>query len=275
VRATSSLEEAVADRECLLAMGPSHVMREVMSEARDFVGGRPLLVSAAKGIEDGTQRRMSEVLEEVFGAEFADHIAAVSGPSFAREIAKGLPTAITAAARKPATVELVQQTIRTPMFRVYGSTDVVGVEVGGAAKNVIAIAAGVSDGLGLGSSSRAALITRGVAEIGRLVGDLGGDARTVSGLSGVGDIVLTCTGDLSRNRTVGLRIGKGEKLADILSGMKMVAEGVHNSKSVCELAARSGTDMPIAEQVRKLLHEDKPAREVIGEFMSRQSKPEF
>lgn len=275
VRATSDLGEAVADREVLLAMGPSHVLREVMEAARPCIHGQPLIVSAAKGIEEGTHLRMSEVLEEVFGPEAADRIAVLSGPSFAREIAKGLPTAVTAAARDVDTVREVQETLRTPMFRIYGSRDLVGVEVGGAAKNVIAIAAGVSDGLGLGSSSRAALITRGVAEIGRLVEDLGGDARTVSGLSGVGDIVLTCTGDLSRNRTVGLRIGKGEKLADILAGMKMVAEGVHNSKSVCELAAKAGTEMPIAEQVRKLLHEDKPAREVIGEFMSRQSKPEF
>lgn len=275
MRATSDLEDAVRDREALLAMGPSHVLREVMVEARAFLNGTPLVVSAAKGIEEGTHKRMSEVLEDVLGPEFQGRIAALSGPSFAREIAAGMPTAVTAAARASETVEQVQLIFRTPMFRIYSCTDLVGVEVGGAAKNVIAIAAGVSDGLGLGSSSRAALITRGVAEISRLVSDLGGDPRTVSGLSGVGDIVLTCTGDLSRNRTVGLRIGKGEKLKDVLAGMKMIAEGVHNSKSVCELARQAGTEMPIAEQVRKLLHEDKPAREVIGEFMSRQSKPEF
>lgn len=272
---TSSLAVATADREMLLAAMPSHVLRPVLSEARTHVSGQPFLVSAAKGIEEGSLKRMSEVLEDIFGAEASPRIAALSGPSFAREIAQGMPTAVTVAASAQATAEAVQAAFNGPTFRVYSSTDPIGVEIGGAVKNVIAIAAGVSDGLGLGSSSRAALITRGVAEVGRLVAKLGGDRQTVSGLSGVGDMVLTCTGDLSRNRTVGMRIGKGESLSQILGSMKMVAEGVHNSKTVCALAQRAGVEMPISEQIRLMLHADKPARQVVGEFMRRQAKPEF
>lgn len=275
LRATADIADATAGRALLLIMGPSHVLRAVLEQARPHISADAYLVSAAKGIEEGSGLRMTEVIADVIGGAAVGRIAALSGPSFAREIVAGIPTAVTIAAGDESSAVAVQDALRTPMFRTYRSRDVVGVEVSGAAKNVIAIAAGVSDGLGLGSSSRAALITRGVAEVGRLVEALGGEARTVSGLAGVGDIVLTCTGDMSRNRTVGLRIGRGEKLRDILAGMKMVAEGVHNSKSVCELAAGAGVEMPIAEQVRQLLQEDKPARQVIAEFMSRESKPEF
>lgn len=275
LRATSSIAEAVAQREFIVAVSPSHVIREVMLEARPHLTGVPCVVSAAKGVEEGTLLRMSEVLDEVLGPAFRGRVAALSGPSFAREVAAGMPTAVTAAAASAETAEVVQATFRAPTFRVYTSTDLIGVELGGAVKNVIAIAAGVSDGLGFGSSSRAALITRGVAEVARLVAKLGGDPQTVSGLSGVGDMVLTCTGDLSRNRTVGLRIGRGERLDDILSSMKMVAEGVRNSISVCALARRAGVELPIAEQIRLMLHEDKPAHQVVGDLMSRQAKPEF
>ena len=272
---TSTIAAAVSERELLLAVSPSHVMREVMSAARAHVTGLPYIVSASKGVEEGTLKRMSEVLAEVLGPEFSGRIAALSGPSFAREVAAGMPTAVTAAARNFHTAEAVQTVFQAPTFRVYSSTDLIGVELGGAVKNVIAIAAGVSDGLGLGSSSRAALITRGVAEVARLVAKMGGDPQTVSGLSGVGDMVLTCTGDLSRNRTVGLRIGRGERLADILNSMTMVAEGVRNSISVCALARQAGVEMPIAEQIRLMLHADKPAGQVVGDLMGRQAKPEF
>ena len=275
LRATDSIADATAQREFLVAVSPSHVMREVMLQARPHLAGAPYVVSVAKGVEEGTLKRMSEVLNEVLGQEFRGRIAALSGPSFAREVAAGMPTAVTAAADSAETAEVVQSTFRAPTFRVYTSTDIVGVELGGAVKNVIAIAAGVSDGLGFGSSSRAALITRGVAEVARLVAKLGGDPQTVSGLSGVGDMVLTCTGDLSRNRTVGLRIGRGESLPDILASMKMVAEGVRNSISVCALARHAGVELPIAEQIRLMLHEDKPAYQVVGDLMSRQAKPEF
>jgi len=275
LRMTSSMEEAVSGREFLVAVSPSHVMRQVLQQARPYVSGTPTVVSASKGIEEGSLKRMSEVVLDVLGPAFGTRIAALSGPSFAREVAAGTPTAVTVAAQTADTARLVQSVFRAPTFRVYTSADVTGVELGGAAKNVIAIAAGVSDGLGLGNSSRAALITRGVAEVARLVAKMGGETQTVSGLSGVGDLVLTCTGDLSRNRTVGLRVGRGEPLQDILASMKMVAEGVHNSVTVCALARRAGVEMPIAEQIRLMLHEDKPARQVLGDLMSREAKPEF
>lgn len=272
---THDMEEAVATKELLVAVTPSHAMREVMTAAAAYIKGRPYIVSAAKGIEEGSLRRMSQVLEDVLGPEFARHIAALSGPSFAREVAAGMPTAVTAAAIDADTAATVQAVFRGPTFRVYSSTDLIGVELGGTVKNVIAIAAGVSDGLGLGASSRAALITRGVAEIARLVVKMGGDAQTVSGLSGVGDMVLTCTGDLSRNRTIGLRLGRGERLQEVLQSTRMVAEGVRNSISVYTLARRVGVEMPITEQVRLTVLEDKAARQAVGDLMSREAKPEF
>jgi glycerol-3-phosphate dehydrogenase (NAD(P)+) len=275
VRVTHELEEGVAGQELLVAVTPSHVMREVMTQARPCIKGTPYVVSASKGIEEGSLQRMSQVLVDVLGQEFAGRIAALSGPSFACEVAAGMPTAVTAAATNPDTAESVQAVFRGPTFRVYTSTDLIGVELGGAVKNVIAIAAGVSDGLGLGHSSRAALITRGVAETARLITKMGGDPQTVSGLSGVGDMVLTCTGDLSRNRTVGVRIGRGERLQEILESMTMVAEGVRNSLSVHALARRLGVEMPITEQIRLMLHEDKPAHQVVGDLMRRQARPEF
>jgi glycerol-3-phosphate dehydrogenase (NAD(P)+) len=275
LRPTADIGEAVRGSELLLAASPSHVMRPVMEQAAPHIDGRPYIVSACKGVEEGSLKRMSEVLAEVCGDAHAERIVVLSGPSFAKEVAMGMPTAVTAAGRSQEAAEAVQRAFQAPTFRVYTGTDVIGVELGGAAKNVIAIAAGVSDGLGLGHSSRAALITRGVAEIARLVVKLGGEAQTVSGLSGVGDLVLTCTGELSRNRTVGVRIGRGEKIADILAGMQMVAEGVRNSISVSALARRAAVDMPIAEQIRMMLHEDKPALQVLGDLMRRQAKPEF
>lgn len=272
---TADLREAVSDAEMLVVATPSHVVREVMQPVPGWLAGQPLIVSAAKGVEEGSLLRMSQVLSEVFGAASEERIVAISGPSFAREVALGMPTAVTAASRNPDAARAAQAAFRAPTFRVYTHHDIVGVELGGATKNVIAIAAGVSDGLGLGHSSRAALITRGVAEIARLVSRLGGDAQTVSGLSGVGDLVLTCTGDLSRNRTLGLRLGRGESLPDILAGMHMVAEGVRNSLSISELARRHKVEMPIAEQVRCLLHEGKPAWQVLNDLLRRESKPEF
>jgi glycerol-3-phosphate dehydrogenase (NAD(P)+) len=275
VRTTTSIRTAVDGCAVVLSVVPSHATREVMAEAAPFLGSDTLLVSASKGVEEGTLKRMSEVLVDIAGWQRAGQVASLSGPSFAREVAAGMPTAVTLAAADLAVAERLQQTFSGPTFRVYASTDLVGVEIGATVKNVIAIAAGVSDGLGFGQSTRAALITRGVAEVARLVQKLGGDPRTVSGLSGVGDLVLTCTGDLSRNRTVGLRLGRGERLEDILADMKMVAEGVRNSTTVCDLARRAGVEMPITEQVRLLLHEGKPARQVVGDLMGRQARPEF
>ena len=275
LRTTTDMEEAVRGSGALVAACPSHVMREVMRRAAPFAGADTLVISASKGIEGDTLRRMTEVLVEVFGSDRSGRIGTLSGPSFAREVAAEMPTAVTVAAPDGEASEAMQRLFSSPTFRVYSSTDVVGVELSGAAKNVIAIAAGVSDGLGFGSSTRAAVITRGVAETARLVQKMGGDPRTSSGLSGVGDLVLTCTGDLSRNRNVGLRLGRGESLAAILADMKMIAEGVKNSESVCALARKAGVEMPIAEQVRLLLHEGKPAHQVVGDLMRRQMKPEF
>ena len=275
LRVTNDLAEAAGDAELILCVSPSHVVREILARAAPHISPATPIVSASKGVEEGTLKRMSEVIAEALGRTDLAAIASLSGPSFAREVAAGMPTAVTAAAVDVRLAELVQQVFSAPTFRVYTHTDLIGVELGGAAKNVIAIAAGVSDGLGFGSSSRAALITRGVAEVSRLVTKLGGDARTVAGLSGVGDLVLTCTGDLSRNRSVGLRLGRGERLADILADMRMVAEGVKNSISVCALAHRVNVEMPIAEQMRQLMHENKPARQVVGDLMSREAKPEI
>jgi glycerol-3-phosphate dehydrogenase (NAD(P)+) len=272
---STAMEEVVPGCEMLVAACPSHVMREVMSRAAPFSGPDTLVVSASKGIEAQSLKRMSEVLVDVFGISQSGRIGTLSGPSFAREVAAGMPTAVTVAAPDANAAEAMQKAFAAPAFRVYRSQDVVGVELSGAAKNVIAIAAGVSDGLGFGSSTRAAVITRGVAETARLVAKMGGDPRTASGLSGVGDLVLTCTGDLSRNRTVGLRLGRGETLAAILADMKMVAEGVKNSETVAALARRAGVEMPITEQVRLLLHEGKPALRVVGDLMRRRMKAEF
>lgn len=272
---TTSMEEAVRGSGLLVAVCPSHVMREVMAQAAPHIGPDVLVASASKGVEGHTLKRMTEVLIDVLGQAHSGRIGTLSGPSFAREVAAGMPTAVTVAAPDSQAAEAMQRLFSAPTFRVYRSTDVVGVELGGAAKNVIAIAAGVSDGLGFGSSTRAALITRGVAEVARLVAKMGGDPRTASGLSGVGDLVLTCTGDLSRNRTVGLRLGRGETLPDILADMKMIAEGVINSQTVSALAHRAHVEMPITEQVRLLLHEGKPAYQVVGDLMSRGMKPEF
>lgn len=275
VKTTTSLEQALDRAQMVVAVVPSHAMRSVFQEVAPLVPREAIVVSASKGIEEGTLKRMTEVLAELLGQERSGRIGVLSGPSFAREVAARMPVAVTAAAPDQAVAMEIQKAFSGPAFRVYRSTDVIGVELGGAAKNVIAIAAGISDGLGFGHSTRAALITRGAAEIGRLIAKLGGDPRTASGLSGVGDLVLTCTGDLSRNRTVGLRLGRGETLEQILSGMQMVAEGIHNSRTVSELARRSGVEMPITEQIRLVLHEGKPPRQAVGDLLARESKPEF
>lgn len=272
---STDLAEVVADKSMIVAVVPSHVFRDVMGQAARELTGSPIVVSASKGIEDGTSKTMIGVLEDVMPPTLHAGLAALSGPSFAREVARGMPTAVTAASRSAATAAAVQRAFSNSFFRVYTSEDVVGVELGGAVKNVIAIAAGMSDGLGYGHNSRAALITRGVAEVARLGARMGADPRTIAGLAGLGDLVLTCTGDLSRNRGVGLRLGKGEKLADVLADMKMVAEGVRNARSVHELARKVGVDMPITEQMNLLMHEGKSPRQVVVDLMSREPKPEI
>src|SRR5262245_50171670 len=274
LKISADLSGSCRAAEALVFSCPSHAMRVVGEQASTLLSGRPLLISTAKGIEQGTSLTMSAVLEQVLGEEHRRQVGVLSGPSFAREVANGMPTAVTAAASELEVAEAVQRLFNGPTFRVYTATDVVGVEVGGAVKNVIAVAAGVSDGLGFGHNTRAALITRGLGEIGRLAVPLGADRGTLCGLSGLGDLVLTCTGDLSRNRTVGLRLGRGESLKEILASMNEVAEGVRNTRSIRDLAHSMRVEMPITEQMYRLLYEDKPPQEAVVELMTRRLKHE-
>lgn len=272
--ASSRVEEALAGAELVVVVTPSHVVRPVMKGAAPHIRPGAAIVCAAKGIENDTCLTMNEVLEEVLPAEHHPYLAFLSGPSFAREVAQGLPTAVSIAAYMERHAKKVQGIFAAPFFRTYYTNDVVGVEIGGAAKNVIAIAAGISDGLGLGHNTRAALITRGLAEITRLGVAKGANPMTLAGLAGMGDLVLTCTGDLSRNRTVGVKLGQGKPLADILGEGHAVAEGVKNAASVTQLAARLGVEMPICEQVYQILYENKPAAQGLIDLMSRGLKRE-
>lgn len=271
---TSDLEQAVrrADRIVVCAV-PSHAARETMAAASRWLSPETIIVSATKGIEEGTSRRMTEVIRETTAC--GSRAAVLSGPSFAKEVAAEMPTAVTIAAEDETVAAAAQKAFASPMFRPYVSTDVIGCEVGGAVKNVIAVAAGVCDGLGLGHNTRAGLVTRGLAEVNRLATALGADPRTVNGLSGMGDLVLTCTGDLSRNRSVGLRLGKGEKLDDVLGSMNQVAEGVRNTIAVGEMARAHGVDMPITAEMHRLLFEGKSPREAMIDLMTRSLKAEF
>lgn len=275
LEATADMAEALQDASVVVSVSPSHVVRPVMEEARNHLrSSRPLLVSASKGIEIHTDLRMSEVLSEVLGPESAGNCVVLSGPSFAVELARRLPTAVTLASRDAVSAERVQGLFQNEHFRLYTQSDLVGTELGGALKNVIALAAGISDGLGLGTNARAALMTRGLAEIGRLAERLGGEGATLAGLAGVGDLILTCTGDLSRNRRVGLAVGRGEKLDDVLAGMTAVAEGVRTTEAARDLASRHGVEMPIVGAVYSILYENVDPRRALALLMSRQPKPE-
>ncbi len=273
VTPTGNLEEALAGAAIVVSAMPSHSVRAVMTEARPHLADDAIVVSASKGIENESLMRMTEVLAEVVGGE--GRLAVLSGPSFAAEVCRGVPTAVTVAARDPAVAEAARDAFMTPRFRVYTSLDVVGVELGGAVKNVIAIATGIVDGLAYGDNARAALVTRGLAEIARLGMALGGERLTFMGLAGLGDLVLTCTGDLSRNRTVGLRLGRGETLDEILADMNMVAEGIRTTRSVRDLAARLDVQMPITEEVHEILYHAKRPELSVEQLMTREFKPEF
>jgi len=277
VAVTNSLQEALSGAEMVVSVMPSHHCRRLFREMAPLVHRDMLFVSASKGVENDTLSRMTEVITDVLGelAGFRPHLGALSGPTFAREVARGDPTAITVAAHESDLAQTVQSEFSDPSFRVYTSEDVVGVELGGALKNIIAIAAGMCDGLGLGHNSVAALITRGLAEITRLVVACGGHRDTMAGLAGLGDLVLTCTGELSRNRSVGVELGRGRKLADVVSGMHgMVAEGVLTTNAAVGLAHRYGVEMPITQQVHAILHQDKSPREAIHELMTRRATSE-
>ncbi len=275
LRLSDDLGAACGDRDAVVVACPSHAVRGLAASFLAHVHPSTLVVSTAKGIETDTRLSMSAVLEQVLPDATARRVAVLSGPSFAREVARGLPTAVTAAARDIGVAEELQRLFTGPTFRVYTSTDTIGVEIGGAVKNVIALAAGVSDGLGFGANTRAALITRGLAEVSRLAIRLGADRATLAGLAGMGDLVLTCTGDLSRNRQVGLRLGRGEKLDAIVASMNEVAEGVRNTLSVRELARSVDVEMPITDQMRLVLYEGKDPAQAVVDLMSRRLKHEL
>jgi len=272
VTVTHALADALRDAELVVSAIPSHGCRSVIRTAAPFLAPRAVIVSATKGIEAGTMLRMSEVIAQEVGG--AHRIVVLSGPSFAIEVARQLPTAILAASAHAGAIELVQEEFRGPALRLYGSDDVVGVEIGGAMKNIIAIAAGVVEGLGLGHNALAALITRGLAELTRLAGAAGGRRETLAGLSGLGDLVLTCTGDLSRNRRVGIELARGRSLPEILAGMKMVAEGVLTTGAALALGERHGVELPITTQMAAVLDGRTDVRTAIEVLMLRKQRAE-
>jgi glycerol-3-phosphate dehydrogenase (NAD(P)+) len=274
VRATSDLAEALEGCELVICAVPSHGLRDVMTRAAPHISDEAILVSAVKGIEYESGMTMHQLLEDVLPPVHHPKLVCMSGPSFAREIAERKPTVVTLACREEAYAISVQATFSCPWFRCYSNTDVVGVEIAGALKNVIAIAVGISDGMDQGANSRAALMTRGLAEITRLGVRLGAETTTFLGLAGMGDLVLTCTGDLSRNRRVGRALGRGEALADILEEMGEVAEGVQTTRAACRLADRLGVEMPIADLVRQVIDGEKTPAEAGHELMTRQLRSE-
>lgn len=274
VEVTASVEGCVGGASIVLGVMPSHHARRVYGAMAGAVDESMLFVSATKGIEQGSLMRVSEVMEEVLGARFRPRVGVLSGPTFAKEIARGEPAAIVISSRDAELARAVQVAFAGPTLRLYTNGDPVGVEIGASLKNVIAIAAGVCAGLGLGANTMAALITRGLAEITRLAVAAGGEARTLAGLAGLGDLVLTCNGELSRNRTVGFELGRGRRLEEILGGMRMVAEGVQTTYAAMDLAARLGVELPITRQMDAVLREGKPAREGLRELMERSLKEE-
>jgi glycerol-3-phosphate dehydrogenase (NAD(P)+) len=274
LRFTNSLRDAFEGKGLILCVVPSQLVRGVIRSVLPVLPAEALIVSASKGIELDSLMTVSQVYAELMPPPLFQRFSVLSGPSFAREVALEMPTAVVVAAAVADVARRVQDIFTTPSFRVYTNTDVTGVELGGAIKNVIALAAGISDGLGFGNNTRAALITRGLAEMTRLGRAMGAKGETFAGLAGMGDLVLTCTGDLSRNRTVGIKLGQGMRLAEILAEMRMIAEGVKTAESARNLAVRLGIDMPITEKVYRVLYEDKPARDAVVELMTRDLKAE-
>ncbi len=272
--ATGDLAEALAGAEIVLTVMPSHVCRSLYAKMLEHLRPEMIFVSATKGLDTDRLMRMSEIIRSVVGERFPPRLCVISGPTFAQEVVRGDPTAVVVASDDAEAARLVQREFSSRVLRLYTSSDVVGVEIGGAVKNVIAIAAGVIEGLGLGHNPTAALITRGLAEIGRLACALGARRETLAGLAGMGDLVLTCTGHLSRNRTVGVELGKGRKLLEIIGSMRMVAEGVKTTTATVALAARHGVEMPITQQVHRILEGHVSPRDAIRELMERTLKEE-
>ena len=271
LQAFNSLEETLDGAEMVTLATPSHVLRAIASSAQEFVNSGVPVVVASKGIERDTLALMTDVA----AAELPDStVVALSGPSFAAEVVAQQPTAVVVASSSPDAALFAQQAFSSAHFRAYTHSDVTGVEIGGALKNVMAVATGIAEGLGLGFNARAALITRGLAEMTRLGVKLGAEPATLSGLAGLGDLVLTCTGSLSRNRSVGVEVGRGATLEAVMAGKETVAEGVTTARSAHALAAREGVEMPIVDAVHKVLFEEQPARDAIGALMTRELRPE-
>lgn len=272
VQPTDSLQTALDGAETVLFVVPSRFLRGVVAQCRPFLSGARHLVSATKGIEDGSLIRMSEVIASESGLDLP--VAVLSGPTFAREIARGEPAAVVIACTDESEAEVIQHRFSGPTLRLYTNSDPVGVEIGAALKNVIAIGAGIVQGLGLGNNTTAALVTRGLAEITRLAVAAGGRDSTLAGLAGLGDLLLTCTGELSRNRRVGIELAQGRALPDILAATKMIPEGVDTTAAAVALARRHGVEMPIAEQMDRVLHHGKSPREAVKDLMERALRPE-
>lgn len=275
LKPTTSMEEAVSGMDLVVSAVPAQVVRKVISQAVPFISENAVIVSLSKGIEEGSLMLMSDLLKDLLPSKLHKNLCYLSGPSFAKEVALKMPTAVVIASGNKGAAEKAQDAFTTKYFRVYTHNDTEGVELGGAVKNVIAIAAGISDGLGFGYNTRAALITRGLAEISRLGVKMGANPLTFSGLAGLGDLVLTCTGELSRNRTVGFKIGQGMTLSEATDGMKMVAEGIATSRAVYELSRKVGVEMPITEHVYRVLYDGMPAKEAVVKLMSRDPRKEL
>jgi glycerol-3-phosphate dehydrogenase (NAD(P)+) len=275
LRATADLAEACTGADVVVMGVPSHGFRDVLATAAPAIAADVPILSLSKGVEQGTLLRMTEVVADVLPEHRRDRIGVLTGPNLAREVALGQPTASVVAIEDADTAAALQSVFMTATFRVYTNPDVVGCEIAGALKNVIALAAGIAHGLGYGDNTKAALITRGLAELGRLGEALGGNPLTFSGLAGMGDLVATCTSEKSRNRTVGVALGQGRRLDDIVAEMKMVAEGVKSTQAVLELAARHGVEMPIAEQVGAVLYDGRTPAEIVPALMLREAKPEL
>lgn len=277
IQPTYNLQEAVSECDVVCMVVPSHGFRKVFEEVIVYLRDGVSVVSAVKGIENETLMTMTQVMEDIrtqLTPQKTIHTAVLSGPSFAKEVAEKIPTAITMGSRDIKIAEKLQKIFVTENFRVYASKDVIGLEISAALKNIVAVAAGICDGLGYGLNTRAALITRGLAEITRLGVAMGAEPVTFSGLSGLGDLVLTCTGSLSRNRTVGLKLGKGQKLEDIVAEMNMVAEGIKTTRSGYELARRMGIEMPILDQTYAILYEGKNCSDAVRDLLKRELKVE-
>jgi glycerol-3-phosphate dehydrogenase (NAD(P)+) len=269
VQVTHEMREALANANIVLGAMPSAHARSVYTQALPHLAADAVFVSATKGLEPSTHLRISEVIAQIFAPSFSPRVAVLSGPSFAAEAARGEPTAVVLASRDAGLAGELQEEFAAPGFRLYTNDDVLGVELAGAMKNVIALAAGTCQGLGLGSNSLGALITRGLAEMTRLAVALGASPETLSGLAGLGDLVVTCTGGLSRNRSVGMQLGKGRTLTEILAGMRMVAEGVGTTAALLALACEAGVELPITEQVDAILSHGKSPRDAIRDMMER------